>query len=51
MPTAVIIADEVLAEALDAPRDREALDSAVNRPDPFSDMWNKLRELTVPPCE
>lgn len=51
MDAATIIADEVLAEALDVPRDPQALDSAVNRPDPFSDMWNKLRELTAPPCE
>jgi hypothetical protein len=42
----VFIFDEILAESLDIPHDRRAVDSALNRPDPFANMWDKLREST-----
>lgn len=41
MVAAVLIADELLADAIDS-GDRIAVDSALNRPDPFENIWEEL---------
>jgi hypothetical protein len=45
--SAIVIHDEILAEAIDEPRDRHSIEKILNRsiPDPFADMWDELRRI------
>ena len=49
MPDTVLIADEVLADALEHPGDRRSVSDALDRPDPFADYWEKLQLDSIIP--
>lgn len=48
MPDTVLIADELLADAIDS-GDRTAVSDALNRADPFENIWEELTSYQPAP--